>query len=151
MPLNKALLLPPTELLLVQNILDEAVAMHSNAIAIRDQVIDVLQLNLQLPKENVLDRFGEIVDELLAHTAIPTARLLLAITILRDADFSEEADLLKPAIEDRNLLIRATPGLEKRLRSISDLYPSSSDAELRTREAAWRALEHLTFDARFNA
>ncbi|WAJ37243.1 hypothetical protein OU800_21970 [Pseudomonas sp. GOM7] len=67
MTLNNALSLPSNELHLVQSILDEAIAMHTDPIAIRDQVIDVLQLNLQQSKEFVLERFGGIVDELIKN------------------------------------------------------------------------------------
>ncbi|OLU25483.1 hypothetical protein BVH03_17670 [Pseudomonas sp. PA15(2017)] len=149
--LNKALSLPTTELHLVQDILDEAIAMHSDPSAIREQAIDLLQLNLQQPESAVVDRFAAIVDELLAHMAMPTNKLMLAIALLREAGFEEEADLLRPAIPDRMLLIRAAPGLESRLRDIFNHCPACSNSERHSHDLAWRALEHLTFNARFGS
>lgn len=149
MPLNKALSLPSNELHLVQDILDEAIAMHTDPVAIRDQALDVLQFNLHQSKELVIDRFGAIVDELLAHRAIPTEKLMLAITLMREAGFEEEADLLKPAIPDRRVLMRGVPDLERRLREIFTHCPAYSNSERHSHEMAWRALEHLTFHARY--
>lgn len=149
MPLNKALSLPSNDLHLVQKILDEAIAMHSDSVAIRNQALDVLQLNLQQSEEFVLERFGAIVDELLAHTVMPTEKLMLAIAILREAGFEEEADLLRPTIPDRTLLIRAAPDLERRLCDIFNHCPACSNSERHSHDLAWRALEHLTFHARF--
>ncbi|WP_313025472.1 hypothetical protein [Pseudomonas lopnurensis] len=147
--LNKALSLPSLELHLVQTILEEATAMHSDPVAVRDQVLDVLQLNLQQSDKFVLDHFGYIVDELLAHMAMPTEKLMLAIALLREAGFEEEADLLKPAIFDRTQLVRSTPGLETRLRDIFNHCPACSNSELHSHDLAWRALEHLTFHSQF--
>ncbi|MHB0818495.1 hypothetical protein ACYCFK_09465 [Stutzerimonas stutzeri] len=152
--LNKALSLPSSELDLVQTILQEAFDMHdmyNEQVAVRKQVLDVLQLNLQQSEEFVLERFGAVVDELLAHVVIPADKLFLAIGILREIGFDEEADLLRPAIWHRSLLICSVPELEERLRDIFHLHPASSDAERRNNEAAWRALEHLTFNARLGS
>lgn len=149
MQINKALRLPPSDLGLVQRILDEAVAMHAELSAIRAHTLDLLQFNLQQSEHDVLRHFGEAIDELLQFLFMPTDHLMVAIGVLREAGFDEEADLLQPSIFDRTQLIRAVPALEQRLRSKFDHTPSSSSSMLGDRSAAWRALEKLTQHARF--
>lgn len=149
MYLNKALELPACELGLLQNILDEAVAMHSELSAMRVHTLDLLRFNLELPEEDVIKQFSEATDELLQFLLIPTDRLMTAIGVLREVGYDDEADHLQPAIFERSLLIRAVPALEQCLRHKFDQTPSSSTSMQEARSAAWRALEILTQSARF--
>lgn len=145
----KALRLPASDLGLLQTILDEAVAMHTELSAMRVHTLDLLQFNLQQSEEGVLKHFGDAMDELLQFLFIPTDNLMSAIGVLREVGYDDEAEHLQPAIFDRSQLIRAVPALEQRLRSKFDQTPSSSNSMLKARSAAWRALEILTKSARF--
>ncbi len=149
MHINKALRLPTSDLGLLQNILDEAVAMHTELSAMRGHTLDLLQFNLQQSEEEVLNHFGEAVDGLLQYLFMPTDHLMIAIGVLREAGYDDEADRLQPAIFERSQLIRTVPSLEQRLRCKFDQTPSSSSCTLDARSAAWRALEILTQSARF--
>lgn len=144
MPMIKALRLPESDLGLIQTILDEAVAMHTQLSAMRAHTLDVLQFNLQQSEEDVLKHFGDAMDELLQLLLMPTDNLMIAIGVLREVGYDDEAESLQPAIFDRPQLIRAVPALEQRLRCKFDQTPSSSSRMLEARSAAWKALEILT-------
>lgn len=144
MLMNQALSIATPDLHLVQNVLEEAVAMHAEPAAVRRHAIEMICFNLQVLECDIGSQLAA-VDELLAHFHMPTDHLLLAIGILRESDFDDQADALQAAIYDRAKLIRTVPELELHLRS---LHESSTPGELRARHAAWRALEYLTFNAR---
>lgn len=144
MQMIKALQLSDSDLGLIQTILDEAVAMHTQLSEMRAHTLDVLQFNLQQSEEDVVKHFGDAMHELLQFLFMPTDDLMIAIGVLREAGYDDEADNLQPAIFDRTLLIRAVPTLEQSLRSKFDLTLSSSSSMLEARSTAWRALEILT-------
>lgn len=144
MNVNQALSLATPELHLVQDVLEEAVAMHAEPEAVRQHAVEVICFNLQVSACAISDQLAAL-DELLAHYYMPTDHLLIAIGILRESDFGDQADALQLAIYDRSKLFRAVPQLELHLRNLQE---SRTPTELRARHSAWRALEYLTFNAR---